>query len=155
MRNHPALSMLAAALIAAAIVGVLGFLLAAPLSGYVNPLDPNTSLDLWRTKFLQVVAYSAAACALLSVLWLVLAHGGRGHGTKTGEWVLLLGLSVLISAFLVWLIPPNLREGMLYPMSAMALLSGLGYWLSTLAMTPDHYRYTPWFAWTLFGKRRA
>src|SRR3954454_22382877 len=49
----------------------------------------------------------------------------------------------------------NLREGMLYPISTMALLSGLGYWLSTLVMTPDHYRYTPWFAWALFGKRRA
>jgi hypothetical protein len=155
MRNSPALSTLAAVLIAIAVVGVLGFLLASPLSGYVNPLDPNTSLDLWRTKFQQVVAYSAVACALLSALWLVLAHGGRGHGTKSGEWILLLGLSMLISAILVWLIPPNLREGLPYPLGVMALLSGLGFWLSTLFMTPDQYRYTPWFAWALFGKRRA
>ena len=155
MRNHPASSMLTAALIAAAVVGALGFVLAPSLSSYVNPLDPNTSLDLWRSKFLVAVGCSAGACAVLSILWLVFAHGGRGHGTKTGEWVLLLGLAMLISALLVWLIPPNLREGLLYPIGTVVLLSGIGYWLATLFTAPDHYRYTPWFAWALFGKRRA
>ncbi|MBV8903403.1 MAG: hypothetical protein JOZ22_07180, partial [Acidobacteriia bacterium] len=116
MRNHPVSSVLAGVLIAAAIAGLLGVAFATYVSNSVNPQDPNLTVETWRAAYLRSVAWTVLVVATCSAIWLLVAHGGRGLDTKSGQWYALWCASMFISALLAWLIPPAVREGPLEPM---------------------------------------
>ena len=152
MRNHPVPSVLAGVLIAAAIAGLLGVAFATYVSNSVNPQDPNLTVEAWRAAYLRSVAWSVLVVAICSAIWLLVAHRGRGLDTKSGQWYALWCASMFISALLAWLIPPAVREGPLEPMLVNAGIAFLGYWASTMFMTPDHYRLTPLLARVIWGR---
>ena len=111
MRNHPVSSVLAGVLIAAAIAGLLGVAFATYVSNSVNPQDPNLTVETWRAAYLRSVAWSVLVVATCSAIWLLVAHGGRGLDTKSGQWYALWCASMFISALLAWLIPPQFAKG--------------------------------------------
>jgi hypothetical protein len=152
MRNQQWPSVLIAMLIAAAIVIAPGLILAGFVSNSVNPLDPNVSVDAWRSAYISALGWSAALAALFSGIWLLMAHGGRGLDTKAGAWYALWGVAVFVAALLAWLIPPTVKEGPAIPMSVCALLVFAAYWTATLFLTPDQYRYTPLLGRVLWGR---
>ena len=155
MRNHPVSSVLVAVVIAAAIVGGLGVAVANFVSNSVNPQDANVSVDVWRSAYLRSIGWSALATGFAAAMWLLLAHSGRGLDTKAGPWYTFWFVAIFVCALLAWLLPPSLREGPLEPMLVNALLAFLGYWISTLLMAPDHYRFTPLLARAVWGQRGA
>ena len=110
-------------LIAAAIVIAPGLILAGFVSNSVNPLDPNVSVDAWRSAYTTALGWSATLAALFSGIWLLMAHGGRGLDTKSGAWYALWAVAIFGSALLAWLIPPAVKEGPALPMSICALLA--------------------------------
>ncbi|MGC2659535.1 MAG: hypothetical protein WA324_16380 [Bryobacteraceae bacterium] len=152
MRNHPVSSVLVASVIAAALVGLIGLAVVNYVSNSVTPQDPNLTVDIWRAAYLRAIEWSALVAAICSAWWLLLAHAGRGLDTKSGQWYTLCCLAILVSAILGWLIPPSLREGPLKPMLVNAGLALVGYWIATFFTAPDHYRFTPPLARTVFGK---
>lgn len=152
MRNHTVTSLLAAVVIAAAITGLIGLAIVNPISNSVTPQDPNLTIDIWKAAYLRSIGWSALVAAVCSAWWLMLAHSGRGLDTKAGQWYTLCCTAILISAILAWLIPPSLREGPLKPMLVNAGLALLGYWIATFFTAPDHYRFTPPLARTVWGK---
>jgi drug/metabolite transporter (DMT)-like permease len=155
MRNHPVSSVLVGVLIAAAVAGLLGVALANYVSNSVNPQDPNLTVEAWRAAYVRSVGWSALATAVCAALWLLIAHGGRGLDTKTGQWYTLWCAAMFVSALLAWLVPPAVREGPLEPMLINAALAFVGYWAATIFMTPDHYRFTPFLARVLWGRAAA
>ncbi len=130
-----------------------GIALSGFVSSSVNPLDPNVSIDTWRSTYISALGWSAAATALFSAIWLLLAHAGRGLDTKAGAWYALWGIAIFAGALLAWLIPPPVKEGPSLQMSIAALLVLAGYWVATLFLTPDHYRYTPLLGRLVWGRR--
>ncbi len=153
MRNQPWPSVLIAILIGAAIVVGPGIALAGFVSNSVNPVDPNVSIDTWHSAYINALAWSSAVTAILSAIWLLLAHGGRGLDTKAGAWYVLWGTAIFAGALLAWLIPPRVKEGPSTQMAVCAALVLAGYWMATLFLTPDHYRYTPLMGKVLWGRR--
>jgi hypothetical protein len=155
MRNHPISSVLVASLIAAAIAGGVGVAVANYVSNAITPQDPNLTVDVWRAAYLRSIGWSALTAAVCSALWLMVAHGGRGLDTKAGQWYTLCCLAIFVSAILAWLVPPSVREGPLKPMLMNSLLALLGYWIATFFTAPDHYRFTPPLARTVWGKSQS
>ncbi len=153
MRNQQWPSLLLAVLVGAAIVIGPGIALSGFVQNSVNPLDPNISIDAWRKSYITALGWSAAVTALFCAIWLLLAHGGRGLDTKSGAWYALWGFATFAGALLAWLIPPAVKEGPALPMAVAALLVLVGYWVATLFLTPDHYRYTPLLGKLVRGRR--
>ncbi len=142
-----------AMIIAAAVVLGLGLALSGFAASSVTPLDPNVSVDTWRNAYVTALGWSAALAALFTGWWLLIAHGGRGHDTKAGVWYALWGTAIFGAALLAWLIPPSVKEGLAVPMCISGALILTAYWLATLFLTPDHYRYTPLFGAMVWGRR--
>jgi hypothetical protein len=153
MRNQKWPSIITASLIAAALVIGPGLALVAFVSANVHPVNENLDRSVWQAHYEAALGWSAGVAALLTAIWLFIAHSGDGMDTKAGTWFMLWLLAIMSGVALAAFIPENVKEGPGLPMGISALLVLFGYWIPTLFLTPSHYRYTPLLAKTIWGKK--
>ena len=155
IRNQIVWSVCGGAIISAAIVLAGGILLGDFFAARVNPLDTSVTVDMWRERYFWAIYACAGGVAVLTSFWLLTAHRGSGLGSMSGIWHIVLVLAASVAGFLVGWLPPSLREGFGLAVSCVSLITVLAYWLATLLMTPEHYKYTPWLGFQLYGKKAS
>ena len=136
---------------------IMHFALAPMLGkGYITGTQSN--IKEWLVGYKSIL-YGVAGFALLSsILWYVLARfvfkitAARGVGKRT-VWAMLFVLNI-VGVVLITMFIGKIPRGIGLYLAHIVLFSVIGYYVSTLFLTPAPYKYTPLGAGILAKTKR-